>query len=77
MSNLEKTLGIEHFSIHKLRHYFASRMSALGIPEADILKMGGWNSDHVMKSVYRHSMIDKEKNAKQDAADKLSRELFD
>jgi len=77
MSNLEKTLGIEHFSMHKLRHYFAIRISALGIPEADILKMGGWNSDHVMKSVYRHSMIDREKNARQDAADKLSRELFD
>lgn len=76
MAKLEKDLGIEHFSMHKLRHYFASRMSALGIPEADILKMGGWNSDHVMKSVYRHSMIDKERNAKQEIADRLSQELF-
>ena len=77
MSKLEKDLGTEHFSMHKLRHYFASRMSALGIPEADILKMGGWNSDHVMKSVYRHSMIDKERDAKQEIANKLSQELFD
>lgn len=76
MSNLEKKLGIEHFSMHKLRHYFASRMSALGVPEADILKMGGWTSDYVMKAVYRHSMIDKDIGAKQSASDKLSKELF-
>ena len=77
MSKLEKQLGIQHFSMHKLRHYFASRMSALGIPEADILHMGGWQSDDVMKTVYRHSMIDKDKTAKQNAADMLSQELFD
>ena len=36
----ERDLGIPHFSLHKLRHYFASEMSALGVPEADILRMG-------------------------------------
>lgn len=72
----EKELGIEHFTIHKLRHYFASKMSALNVPEADILKMGGWETDHVMKSVYRHSMMEKEKNAKREAADKLYITLF-
>ena len=41
-------------------------MSALGVPEADILKMGGWETDHVMKSVYRHSMMEK---AKREAAE--------
>lgn len=67
----EKRLGIPHFSIHKLRHYFASEMSALGVPDADILKMGGWETDHVMKSVYRHSMMDKEEKAKREAAEIL------
>ncbi len=37
LSRTQKKLGIEHFSIHKLRHYFASKMSALNVPEADIL----------------------------------------
>lgn len=69
-------LGIPRFSIHKLRHYFASKMSALNVPEADILKMGGWSSDHVMKSVYRHSMMDKEEQAKRDAAERLRGVLF-
>lgn len=76
LSRTEKDLGIEHFSIHKLRHYFASKMSALNVPEADILKMGGWETDHVMKSVYRHSMMEKEENAKREAADKLRNTLF-
>lgn len=76
---LQKTqdeLGIPRFSIHKLRHYFASKMSALNVPEADILKMGGWSSDHVMKSVYRHSMMDKEEEAKRNASDRLGGVLF-
>lgn len=72
----QKKLGIESFSIHKLRHYFASKMSSLGIPEADIMRMGGWETDHVMKSVYRHSMMDKEESAKRDAAEKLRNTLF-
>lgn len=76
LSKAEKDLGIEHFSIHKLRHYFASKMSALNVPEADIMKMGGWETDHVMKSVYRHSMMEKEENAKREAADKLCNTLF-
>lgn len=76
LSTLETKLGIQHFSMHKLRHYFASRMSAMGIPDVDILAMGGWETDHVMKTIYRHSMIDKEKDAKKNASDKLAKELF-
>lgn len=39
-------------------------MSALGVPDADIMKLGGWQSDHVMKSIYRNSMMEKEKKRK-------------
>jgi integrase len=56
LKKIQTKLGIPYFSIHKLRHYFASKMSELGIPEADILKMGGWETDHIMKKVYRHSL---------------------
>lgn len=76
LGRVEAQLGIPHFSLHKLRHYFASEMSALGIPEADILRLGGWETDHVMKSVYRHSMIDKKEKAKREAAEKLKKTLF-
>lgn len=76
LSKVEESLGIPHFPLHKLRHYFASQMSALGVPDADIMKLGGWQSDHVMKSVYRHSMIDKEEKSKREAAEKLKAALF-
>lgn len=76
LTKVQDALEIPHFSIHKLRHFFASKMSALGIPEADILKMGGWETDRVMKSIYRHSMIDREEQAKRDAAEKLRNALF-
>ncbi len=76
LERLETKLGIPNFPLHKLRHYFASQMSALGVPEADILKIGGWETDHVMKSVYRHSMMDKEEKAKREAAKKLQNALF-
>ncbi len=77
LDRIEKELSIQHFSLHKLRHYFASEMSALGVPEADILRMGGWETDHVMKSVYRHSMMDKEESAKREASAKFQNALFD
>ena len=76
LERIEQRLGIPRFPLHKLRHYFASEMSALGVPEADILRMGGWETDHVMKSVYRHSMMEKEEQAKRNAAEKLRNSLF-
>lgn len=59
LSNLEDELGIEHFSLHKLRHYFASNSHSLGIPDAYIMQMGGWKTDHVMISVYRHAQTER------------------
>ena len=76
LAKVEAELGIPHFSLHKLRHYFASEMSELKVPDADILKMGGWKSDHVMKTVYRHSMMDRDEQAKREAAEKLKDALF-
>lgn len=49
-------LGIPQFSLHKLRHFFASYAHDLGYSDAQIQKMGGWSTDNVMKSVYRHAM---------------------
>lgn len=70
MSDAEKKLGIEHFSIHKLRHFFASQL-APHVSEADLLKLGGWSSPYVMKSVYRHNLIDRDMKAKKEAAEKM------
>ena len=52
----QKKLNIPHFGIHRLRHYFASYAHELGYSDAIIQAVGGWSTDHVMKSVYRHAM---------------------
>lgn len=53
--------GIERFRFHDLRHYSASVLHAIGIPDAYIMQRGGWNTDTVLKSVYRHSMDDRQR----------------
>ncbi|MCM1560359.1 MAG: site-specific integrase [Butyrivibrio sp.] len=76
LSTAQAKLGIPHFPVHKLRHYFASKMSSMNVPEADIMRFGGWETDYVMKGVYRHSMEDKNRKAQREAAGKLSDVLF-
>ncbi len=49
-----KACGLPHFRFHDLRHYSASIMHAIGVPDQYILQRGGWSSDNVMKSVYRN-----------------------
>lgn len=63
LQRVQKQLNIPQFRFHDLRHYFASYASTLGIPEADIMAMGGWKSDHVFKSIYRDSMQESRKRS--------------
>lgn len=67
LDHVQKILGINHFSLHKLRHFFVSSMSELGMDPETIQRMGGWQTDYVMKNVYRHLMkesyLEKQKKA--------------
>ena len=47
-------LGLPHIRFHDLRHYGASIMHAIGVPDQYIMQRGGWSSDNVMKRVYRN-----------------------
>ncbi len=59
----QRKLNIPQFGIHRLRHYFASYAHELGYSDAVIQAVGGWSTDYVMKSVYRHAMsTDEAKN---------------
>ena len=51
--------NLPHFRFHDLRHYSASIRHALNIPDAYIMEEGGWKTDNVLKTVYRHAMKDK------------------
>ena len=62
-------LGIEHFTLHDLRHYYASYAHTVGIPDVYIMKAGGWKTDYVMKKVYRNALRDKNKEMQQKATD--------
>ena len=46
------------FRFHDLRHYYVSIAHALGVPDAYIMQMGGWRTDHVMHRVYRDTLPD-------------------
>lgn len=49
---------INHFTLHALRHFFATKMSAI-LPEADVMALGGWSNPSVMKERYRHAQVDR------------------
>lgn len=56
-----KYTGLPKFRFHDLRHYTASIMHAIGVPDAYIMKRGGWKTDVTLKKVYRKTMDDYER----------------
>lgn len=53
--------GIPRFRFHDLRHYFASSMLALNIPNKYIIDIIGHKDDEMLKKVYHHLMTDKKR----------------
>lgn len=68
----QKELGIPHFRLHALRHYYASMSHSIGIPDSYIMQAGGWKSDNTLKSVYRHAMDAKQGEMQEFAAQYIS-----
>ena len=73
---VQKALDIPHFTLHTFRHYFATKMSEV-LPEADVLALGGWSKTNntVMKSVYRHSQIQRDQKMQKKATAAMSKYL--
>lgn len=53
--------GLPHFRFHDLRHYQASILHAMGVPDKYIMERGGWKTDSTLKNIYQHTMSDKRK----------------
>jgi integrase len=62
---LVKRCDIAPFTFHALRHYYASVMMTLNIPNKYAMQMMGHASDNMLKNVYQHTMIDKKKEVEQ------------
>lgn len=70
--DVQKKLGIPPFKFHTLRSYFASFAHSLGIPDSDILSLGGWATDSVMKRVYRKSI----EESKAKSVERIAKHLY-
>lgn len=55
---LRDSLGLK-CRFHDLRHYAASTLHAIGVPDVYIMERGGWSDDSTLKSIYRNSLSDK------------------
>lgn len=57
--NAVRRAGLPHFRFHDLRHYQASILHAMGVPDKYIMERGGWKTDSTLKNIYQHTMSDK------------------
>lgn len=75
LGEVQEQLGIPHFSMHKLRHYFASKMLTI-TDSKTVQALGGWKTDAVLNSVYAHSLKEEQDKARKQAAATLGKAIF-
>ena len=61
---------------HDLRHYAASILHAIGVPDQYIMERGGWSTDGTLKAVYRNTLADQSKLYSDRAVSHFSAQLF-
>ncbi len=61
LAHPKKIAGLPHFRFHDHEALFGQHPARpLGIPDAYIMQRGGWQTDGVLKAVYRHTMSDRQ-----------------
>ena len=58
-----KKLGINHFTLHKLRHYFATKLLSEKVDIMTVAALGGWSSPDMIYKRYGHAVDEKKKKA--------------
>ena len=56
LKDVQDELGITHFTLHKLRHFFASYMMQCGFTQKQIQGEVGWTTMSTMTELYQHMM---------------------
>ena len=70
----EREAGIENpCTLHELRHYFATFLHSMNVPDQYIQKAGGWSTDNTLKRLYRNTMTDYEKKFNEEKNEHLGR----
>ena len=64
LARTQKKLGLEEFSLHKLRHLFASILLDKGYDMKTIQDLGGWQGNETVSKVYLHSLKLKDEEEK-------------
>ena len=65
-ADARRKFNLPHFRFHDLRHYQASILHAMGVPDKYIMERGGWSTDSTLKNIYQHTMSDKRKQVEDD-----------
>lgn len=73
LSRMSEKLGLPHRRFHDLRHTAASVAMSLGVPNTYTQKRMGHATDHMLKTVYLHTMRSKE----DEYADKIDKTYND
>ena len=71
-----KKLGLPHFRFHDLRHYAATIMHAMGVPEAYVMERGGWKTNVVLNQVYRGTRSDFSKKYAKETNDYFGKNIL-
>ena len=58
-----KKLEIKHFTLHKLRHYFATKLMSENVDVMTVAALGGWSSPDMIYKRYGHAVDEKKKKA--------------
>lgn len=58
-----RKLNINQFTLHKLRHYFATKLMSENVDVMTVASLGGWSSPDMIYKRYGHAVDEKKKKA--------------
>ena len=73
---IEQKLGMEQFSLHKLRHFYASVLLSHGVSLKDVQNLGGWSNMETLSKIYAHAMRTRTDEQKKEISSRLWESIF-